>query len=569
MMTRFKRLLACGLVLASALAAGAGAPLPDLLKTTDGRTVDSVALWESVRRAEVAQAILPVEYGTMPKEPVEVRVADIGGASRGTAELPDIALRTLKVWCDMDGREVTFVIQIWHDKAVGNDRKLPVLIDGDGCWEAVLSDKVIAAAVARGWMVARFNRCEVALDSRASRDSTLFKWAWTYHRAIDALLKAEPRVDPKRIAITGHSRGGKTVQLAAATDTRIFAVGDNCSGCGGSAPYRNAPRRAETLRAITRSFPYWFDPKWGTWAGRENELPFDQHFLSALIAPRRLFIRHGTDDLWANPPGSRRIYDAARPIWALYGQETNLCYSIRTGGHGHKFVDYMAFLDFIEGRPAGRKYLLAAHAGAMGTKPNTVESLQRLVKTGVDFIEIDVTFRPSGLPVIIHSAAPRENEGTPLADALAVLGPSEKHVQLDIKAFNPRHLAQLPKMIRDAGLEKRAFFAGAQNTEDYAVLCKACPGFCHMLNCKPPKEPGPAMNALVETYVKVGAMWANVNYTDASRAFADALHAKGIRLSVWTADSAETIETCAAMDPDSITTMWIPPELTEGERRGE
>ena len=549
---------------ASALTADAGTALPDLLKTADGRTVDSVALWEKVRRAEVAQAILPVEYGTMPKEPVEVRVAAIGSSLNGTAALPDAATRKLKVWCDMDGREVSFVIQLWYGKDVPKNRKLPVLIDGDRCWE-VLTDREIAAAIARGWMVAHFNRCEVALDDLSSKDSTLFKWAWTYHRAIDALLKAEPRVDPKRIAITGHSRGGKTVQLAAATDTRIFAVGDNCSGCGGSAPYRNAPWRAETLRAITRSFPYWFDPKWGTWVGRENELPFDQHFLSALIAPRKLFIRHGTDDLWANPPGSRRIYDAARPIWALYGQEKNLCYSIRTGGHGHKFVDYMAFLDFIEGRPAGRKYLLAAHAGAMDTKPNTVESLRRLVKTDVDFIEIDVTFRPSGLPVIIHSAAPRENEGTPLADALAVLGPSEKHVQFDIKAFNPRHLAQLPKMIRDAGLEKRAFFAGAQNTEDYAVLCKACPGFCHTLNCKPPKEPGPEMDALVATYVKVGAKWANVNYKHASRAFADALHTKGIRLSVWTAESAKAIETCAALDPDSITTTWIPPELANGD----
>ena len=549
---------------AAARTAGAGTALPDLLKTADGRTVDGVALWEKVRRAEVAQAILPVEYGTMPKEPVEVRVAAIGSSLKGTTALPDVATRKLKVWCDMDGREVSFVIQLWYGKDVPKSRKLPVLIDGDRCWE-VLTDREIAAAVARGWMVVHFNRCEVALDDLSSKESTLFKWAWTYHRAIDALLKAEPRVDPRRIAITGHSRGGKTVQLAAATDTRIFAVGDNCSGCGGSAPYRNAPRRAETLKAITRSFPYWFAPTWGTWAGRENALPFDQHFLSALIAPRKLFIRHGTDDLWANPPGSRRIYDAARPVWALYGKEENLCYSIRTGGHGHKFVDYMAFLDFIEGRPAGRKYLLTAHAGAMDTKPNTVESLQRLVKTDVDFIEIDVSFRPSGLPVVIHDAAPRENEGTPLEDALAVLGPSEKHVQFDIKAFNPRHLAQLPKMIVDAGLEKRTFFAGAQNTNDYAVLRKACPGLCNTLNCKPPKVPGPEMDALVATCVKIGAEWANVNYKNASRAFADALHARGIRLSVWTADSAETIEACAALDPDNITTLWIPPELAGGE----
>ena len=324
--------------------------LPALLKTADGRTVDSSALWEQVRRAEVARTILPVEYGTMPKEPVEVRVAKIGGHAAGTLPwLPGVVVHMFKVWCDMDGREVSFVIKTWTPKNTPKGKKLPVMIEGDGCWECV-SLKTISAVVGRGWMFAQFNRCEVARDDHSTGDSALLKWAWSYHRAIDAILKAESCVDPERIAITGHSRGGKTTLLAAATDTRIFAVGDNCSGCGGSSPYRDAPKTAETLEAITRVFPYWFNPTWKTWAGRENELPFDQHFLVALIAPRKLYIRHAAEDLWANPPGGKLIYETARPVWALYGKERNIRYSLRAGEHNHLFEDYLEFLDFAEGR---------------------------------------------------------------------------------------------------------------------------------------------------------------------------------------------------------------------------
>lgn len=327
---------------------GAATQFPDLLRTESGRAVDGPKAWEEVRRAEVAKAILPIEYGTMPKEPADVRVVPVG-EHQEIPWMPGVATRKFKVWCDMDGQEVSFVIQVWHGKDVKAETKLPVLLNGDGCW-AYLSGEIVAAVVKRGWMLAHFNRCEVARDDQSSGDSTLLKWAWAYHRAIDALLKAEPRTDAGRIAITGHSRGGKTVELAAATDMRVFATGDNCSGCGGSAPYRDIPEGAETLAIITERFPYWFALGWASYAGKERELPFDQHFLAALIAPRKLFIRHAKDDRWANPDGAKELAEESRKVWALYGKEANLRYSLREGDHRHGCDDFMAFLDFAEER---------------------------------------------------------------------------------------------------------------------------------------------------------------------------------------------------------------------------
>lgn len=82
--------------------------------------------------------------------------------------------------------------------------------------------------------------------------------------------------------------------------------------------------------------------------GRENELPFDQHFLTSLIAPRGLFIRAAEADLWANPPGTKELADVARSVWKLLGRPNALVYSLRPGPHEYYLDDVRAFLDYCE-----------------------------------------------------------------------------------------------------------------------------------------------------------------------------------------------------------------------------
>lgn len=77
-------------------------------------------------------------------------------------------------------------------------------------------------------------------------------WAWGYHRVIDALNHIS-EIDISKIMITGHSRGGKAVQLAAATDERIAFVADNNSGCCGFGLHRVRGEGAETISEITRN----------------------------------------------------------------------------------------------------------------------------------------------------------------------------------------------------------------------------------------------------------------------------------------------------------------------------
>ena len=74
----------------------------------------------------------------------------------------------------------------------------------------------------------KFNRVELAPDMYnterktglyavylASHTAPYPAWAWGYHRCVDLLTRCE-KIDSNHIAITGHSRGGKTVLLAGA-----------------------------------------------------------------------------------------------------------------------------------------------------------------------------------------------------------------------------------------------------------------------------------------------------------------------------------------------------------------
>ena len=57
------------------------------------------------------------------------------------------------------------------------------------------------------------------------------------------------------------------------------------------------------------------------WKNRERELPFDQHFLLAAIAPRLLYITSGTRDDYADPQGEYLAARAASKAWTLFGSK--------------------------------------------------------------------------------------------------------------------------------------------------------------------------------------------------------------------------------------------------------
>ncbi|NQU09242.1 acetylxylan esterase, partial [bacterium] len=153
---------------------------------------------------------------------------------------------------------------------------------------------------------------------------------------------------------------GKTALLAGAIDERIALTVPHISGAGGAGCYRFPDAGGERLADLIEKIPYWFTPRLREYVGRESELPFDQHFLKAAVAPRALLSTDTRGDLWASPRGTRLTYEAARVVYRLLGAESRIGIWFREGGHAHTLPDWEALLDFADlqfhGKPAARDF---------------------------------------------------------------------------------------------------------------------------------------------------------------------------------------------------------------------
>ena len=217
--------------------------------------------------------------------------------------------------------------------------------------------------------------------------ATIAAWAWGFSRMIDYLV-TDADIDAKRIAVVGHSRNGKTTLLAAAMDERIALAIPTQAGCGGSAPNRLPPALQnppdgklihETVKRINTSFPHWFCGTFKAFNEATDKLPFDQHCLIALCAPRPVLLSNATEDQWANPAGQFEMLRAADPVYKLLAGEglgadkmpevgtllaSRLGYYIRPGKHSMTGDDWKVWLDYAD------KWLKPAHAAAACCNPS-------------------------------------------------------------------------------------------------------------------------------------------------------------------------------------------------------
>lgn len=192
--------------------------------------------------------------------------------------------------------------------------------------------------------------------------ATVMLWAWGVHRMVD-YVHTDKAFDPKRVAVIGHSRLGKTALVAGAFDERIAVVFPHQAGCGGTGPSRHADPKAEGVKRINTSFPHWFCTNFKKYNDDPATLPFDQHCLLALCAPRPVLYTNATDDLWANPSGQFDMMKRATPVYELLGVkgveadkmpdtgklvDSRLGYWIRAGKHEMNRDDWKTFLAFAD-----------------------------------------------------------------------------------------------------------------------------------------------------------------------------------------------------------------------------
>jgi hypothetical protein len=164
--------------------------------------------------------------------------------------------------------------------------------------------------------IMRFFYTKEEWNSPNCNSSIISAWAWGIERAID-VLEQIPEINKEKIAVIGHSRLGKTALWAGANDTRIKFVISNCSGTGGAKLSHRY--YGEDFSWIYLWHPRWMRPSFIRYVNNDLNIPVDQHFLMAAIAPRMLYVASANEDYYADPKGEFLSLKHAEIAWNIFG----------------------------------------------------------------------------------------------------------------------------------------------------------------------------------------------------------------------------------------------------------
>lgn len=368
--------------------------LPDVLTCQDGKRVATRKEWERKRRPELLRLFAEQEYGVGPTHPgTKVSyelLATNPDALGGLATQKQVRF----TFQDTDGHQKEALLLLYLPAKA--EKRVPVIIayNFHGNQTTTLQPDVLFSpsmdtmkdagsdawgrgqqqsrwsyemALERGYAVATMCYHDICPDKPSSPTGTIGTWAWGYSRIADYLQKHERRIDADRMVVMGHSRLGKTALWAGAQDERFKVVISNNSGCGGAALSKRV--YGENIARITAAFPHWFTPAFNAYSENEAALPFDQHELLALIAPRHVYVASAKDDRWADPKGEYLSAYYAGPVFELYDMNPlpgppafpslpgdgsgvklhyDVAYHLRPGGHDVTPYDWQCYLDYCD-----------------------------------------------------------------------------------------------------------------------------------------------------------------------------------------------------------------------------
>ncbi|MEO6520965.1 MAG: acetylxylan esterase [Mucilaginibacter sp.] len=382
-----------------------GITIPDVLTMNNGTKVTTAKQWKTQRRPELIKFFKKEMYGQSPGKPADMtfKVFDNeskalnGKATRkqitvyfnGKEDGPqmDILLyipNNIKhapaiVGLNFDGNQsvnldpAIKMSTSWFDKTKGvvNNRATEATRGIDaGQWPlAMIIDKGYAVAtVYRGDIDPDFDdgfkngvqALYPELQNRGDNFATVAAWAWGLSRILD-YLETDKAIDAKRVAVFGFSRLGKAALWAGATDERFPLVISNESGAGGAKLFHYTS--GERITRICSKFPHWFCGNFKKYMGLDSILPFDQHMMISLIAPRPVYVASAKDDTNSNPEAEFWGAKGADPVYRLLGTNGlpattwpalntpsvgRIAYHVRPGGHNVTDYDWIQYLNFAD-----------------------------------------------------------------------------------------------------------------------------------------------------------------------------------------------------------------------------
>ncbi len=206
--------------------------------------------------------------------------------------------------------------------------------------------------------------------------------------------------------------------------------------------------------------------------------------------------------------------------------------------------------------PLPEDFTYTAHSGCENTPDNSMESIEKAMALGVPVLEVDVSVRNDGTPVLLHAESAADDEGLLLEDALRYIAEKSDTVQvnLDLKAFS--NLPEITALIQKYNMQTRCFFTGVDSAHTQTVKIDA-PGIPYYLNAELNRmraEDEDYLLGLAREVQRSGAIGLNCHYKNARPKLMKLFHREGLKVSLWTVDNKLAMRMSLAMAPDNITT---------------
>ncbi len=383
--------------------------LPSLTTFNNGKDVKTAKDWTNKRRSEIIKLLKKEMYGTLPKKPKHLlfKVFDIdSNALGGKATRKQVRVtfnsRVDSVFMDVliyipnkirKPAPLILGLNFAGNQEIVNDSNIKITKS----WVPKKSKGAVnnrATELSRGYSTEFFpiermidegyaaatiyagdidpDYFEVSnavqslypkLQKRKDNFSTIGAWAWGLSRAMD-YFEIDEQVDAKKVVLTGLSRMGKASLWAGALDQRFAILISTEAGKGGDALFKR--EFGESVDRIVKVFPQWFCRNFDKYANNVSIMPFDQHMMLALVAPRPLYIGAAEEDLNEDPKGEFLAIKATERVYKLFGfdglqadelpqvnnplRSVKLGFHLRSGKHGITAYDWDNYFEFIKTR---------------------------------------------------------------------------------------------------------------------------------------------------------------------------------------------------------------------------
>lgn len=349
-----------------------------ILKMNNGAAVDKES-WRA-RREELRELLESYSYGRTPKESVRVYGKDLISvrydcAGKCTHERVTIVYETkygegsfpIQIFTPVDREHPPVFLNVAFSLAPDWYIPLEEIIDAGYALVVVDYRDMVNDNHYGDFSDGIAKHFGTTSERKKDEWGKIGMWAWGASRILDYLISERSDLDTDKVAVIGHSRLGKTALWCAAQDERFAAVISNNSGYGGAASSKHGD--GERISDFLRLGSYdWFSESFKDFEGElEDEKPYDQSFLLAMIAPRYLLVGSAELDRGADPKAEFLTAAHASAVWEMLGEkglvttedmpkpdaflgDGNILYHYRKGKHFLSREDWSAYIKFLDSK---------------------------------------------------------------------------------------------------------------------------------------------------------------------------------------------------------------------------